>query len=93
MSSEEVTEPGKARQRVEARSLLCYWATAELGIRQTQLAERLRIHQPAVSNAVRRVLIWCGSGNILLKPKSNKKMYVPYPHTKSLHIVEEEVFS
>ena len=54
MSAEDVLEPGKARQRVEARSLLCYWATAELGIRQTQLAQRLPLNQPAISNAVRR---------------------------------------
>jgi hypothetical protein len=44
---------GKARQRVEARSLLCYWATTELGISQTQLAQRLPLKQPAVSNAAR----------------------------------------
>jgi hypothetical protein len=54
MTSEEVVEPGKARQRVEARSLLCYWATTELGISQTELAQRLPLKQPAVSNAVRR---------------------------------------
>ena len=54
MPCEEVTEPGKSRQKVEARSLLCYWATTELGISQIQLAQRLGIHQPAVSNAVRR---------------------------------------
>jgi putative transposase len=54
MSSEEVIEPGKTRQRVEARSLLCYWATTELGISQTDLAQRLPLNQPAVSNAVRR---------------------------------------
>jgi len=54
MPCEEVTEPGKSRQKVEARSLLCYWATTELGISQIQLAQRLGIHQPAVSNEVRR---------------------------------------
>jgi len=54
MSSDEVIEPGKARQRVEARSLLCYWATTELSISQTELAQRLPLNQPAVSNAVRR---------------------------------------
>jgi hypothetical protein len=50
----EVMGPGKARQRVEARSLLCYWANRELGIGQSWLAQRLAINQPAVSNAVRR---------------------------------------
>jgi putative transposase len=54
ISPEEVIEPGKAGQRVEARSLLCYWATTELGMSQTQLAQRLPLKQPAISNAVRR---------------------------------------
>jgi len=54
MSSEEVLEPGKTRKTVEARSLLCYWATTELGINQTQLARRLPLNQPAVSNSVKR---------------------------------------
>jgi len=27
MSSQEILETGKSRQRVEARSLICYWAT------------------------------------------------------------------
>jgi REP-associated tyrosine transposase len=54
ISPGEVIEPGKDRQRVRARSLVCYWATTELGISQTQLAQRLPLNQPAVSNAVRR---------------------------------------
>jgi hypothetical protein len=54
LSPAEVLEQGKTRQRVEARSLVCYWATTELGITQTQLAQRLPLHQPAISNAVRR---------------------------------------
>lgn len=54
ISSEEVLEPGKAHQRVEARSILCYWAARELGISQAELARRLSLNQPAISNAVRR---------------------------------------
>jgi putative transposase len=54
MASEEVIAPGKDRQRVEARSLLCYWAATELSISQTELARRLPLNQPAVSNAVKR---------------------------------------
>jgi len=54
MSSQEILETGKSRQRVEARSLICYWATTQLGISQTQLARRLHLKQPVVSNAVKR---------------------------------------
>ena len=32
----------------------CYLATAELGIRQGQLAKRVRLTQPVISMAVRR---------------------------------------
>ena len=46
--------PGKQPAKVKARSLFCYWATAELGITMTHLAGLLKISQPAVSNCVRR---------------------------------------
>jgi DNA-binding MarR family transcriptional regulator len=39
---------------VVARSLLCFWATAELAISQVELGRKLKISQPAVSMAVRR---------------------------------------
>jgi len=47
---------GKNRSRISAcaRSLLCYWASAELGISQVRLATVLGLTQPAVSQAVRR---------------------------------------
>jgi hypothetical protein len=54
MSPEEIMERGKERRKVEARSILCYWATDSLGISQGELAKRLKLTQPAVSQAVRR---------------------------------------
>ena len=54
MSPEEILERGKDRIKVRARSILCYWATDYLGISQGQLAKRLKLTQPAVSQAVRR---------------------------------------
>lgn len=50
----EILVGGKKRQIVLARSLLCYWATGELGISQAWLARRLGISQPAVCSAVER---------------------------------------
>ena len=36
------------------RSLVCYWAFNELGMNQTELAQKFGISQPAVSFAVRK---------------------------------------
>ena len=51
---ETVWEKSRRPQVVQARSLLCYWATRELGMSMTETANRLGLTQPAVSIAVRR---------------------------------------
>jgi hypothetical protein len=51
---EAVWAKGKHRRTVEARSLLCFWATSELAISQTFLARKLNISQPAVGLSVKR---------------------------------------
>ncbi len=54
MTSEAVWASGKQPKIVQARSLLCYWATSELGIRQAWLSRKLGISQAAVSLSVSR---------------------------------------
>lgn len=54
MSPEEVMDSGKGRRGVQARSILCYWATDQLGISQSRLAGILNLTQPAISQAVSR---------------------------------------
>jgi len=54
LTAEQVLAGGKYKERVAARSLLCYWATTELAISQVELSQKLKISQPAVSIAVRR---------------------------------------
>lgn len=51
---EEVWKTGKKPVRSQARSLLCYWATRELGLTATSVGRRLSITQPAVSRAAER---------------------------------------
>ena len=51
---EIVWEKSRRPQVVQARSLLCYWASNELGMRMTEIAIRLGLSQPAVSIAARR---------------------------------------
>ena len=45
---------GKHARIVPARSVFCYWAVRELGMRETEVARRLKLTQPAVYISVRR---------------------------------------
>jgi putative transposase len=54
LRTEEILDGIGERKRVEARSILSYWATDQLGITQSQLAEKLHMSQSAISHAVRR---------------------------------------
>ncbi len=54
MDSNQVVTNSKNKQAVRARSLVCYWAFNELGMNQTELAQKFGISQPAVSSAVRK---------------------------------------
>jgi putative transposase len=50
----ELRKSGKDRKRVQARSLLCYWAVRELSLSQTDLAKRLRLSPAGISLSVKR---------------------------------------
>ena len=50
----EIWAPGKERKRVEARSLLCYWAVRDLGINMAELSRRLKLSLSGVSLSVNR---------------------------------------
>ena len=54
INQSEVLAPGKERGRVQARSLLCYWAARELGISMAELSRRLKISASAVTLSVKR---------------------------------------
>jgi len=45
---------GKGRIRVEARSLLCYWAVRDIGINMAELSRRLKLSLSGVSLSVKR---------------------------------------
>jgi len=49
-----VLSRGRQRQRVEARSLLCYWAVRELGMTLTELARFFGMSPSAVGYSVQR---------------------------------------
>ena len=54
IETKDVLAPGKYALNVKARSLLCYWAARELGMTTVDLARRLNLAQPTVSQAVAR---------------------------------------
>jgi putative transposase len=54
MPLSEVLREGKYARTVAARSLLCYWANRELGVSTVELARRLNLAQPTISQSVDR---------------------------------------
>ena len=54
MKAETLLSPGRYKQLVQARSLVCFWAVHEANISQAELSRRFAITQPAVSMAVTR---------------------------------------
>ena len=54
MEKHEVFSKGRHQGKVEASSLLAYWAVGELGMSPTDLARQLQMSVPGVGFAVQR---------------------------------------
>ena len=52
MRYEDVIDSERAGKRIQSRSILCFWATDQLGLSQTQSGQILNLTQPAISHAV-----------------------------------------
>jgi putative transposase len=50
----EVFSKGIKKQKVQARSLFCFWAVRELGIPMRNLAKKLGLSGPGMGYAVER---------------------------------------
>ncbi len=72
LEPKDVLAPGKYAQSVKARSLLCYWPTRELGMTTVDLARRLNLAQPTVSQAVIRGQKIAEDQGLSLIDKSNQ---------------------
>ena len=54
MEPNEILSKGKQQQKVQARSLFCFWAVRELGISLRELARRLEMSSPGAGFSVER---------------------------------------
>jgi REP element-mobilizing transposase RayT len=54
LTPEQILDTQRTRVRTNARSILCYWATDQLGLAQSQLSQIFKKTQSAISHAVRR---------------------------------------
>ncbi|MCJ8501925.1 transposase [Desulfatitalea alkaliphila] len=54
IDTDQMWSGGKQTKTVQARRLLCYWATHELGMSQAALSKRLQLSPSAISLAVAR---------------------------------------
>ena len=54
LSKQDIIKPSRQRQRVMARSVLCYWAIRELGVSGSELSQILELCQSSVSRSVGR---------------------------------------
>ena len=50
----DIWAPGKERYRVRARSLLCFWASRELRISQSELSRKFKLSPATISQCVKR---------------------------------------
>ncbi len=54
LTEDEMLDGVRDKRRTDARSILMHWATDQLGITRTKLAEKLNLTQSAISHAARR---------------------------------------
>lgn len=66
MDSDEVFSKGRQNRKVQARSLLCFWASRELGMSHTALAKKLEMSLAGVGFSVERGESIAKNGNYLL---------------------------
>jgi putative transposase len=54
MNRADVLSSGRQPHKVRARSLLCFWASRELGMSMLQWSKRIKIFQPTASQSATR---------------------------------------
>jgi REP element-mobilizing transposase RayT len=67
METDEVCLRGRQDRKVRARSLLCFWASRELGISHTELAKRFELSLAAIGFSVERGELIAKEGKYFLE--------------------------
>ncbi len=67
LTEDQILDGVRDKKRTDARSILTYWATDQLGITQAKLAAKLNLTQSAISHAVRRGRILVENNQYSLK--------------------------
>lgn len=67
MEPDEVYSKGRQDKKVKARSLLCFWASRELGISHTELAKRFELSPAAIGFSVERGELIAEKGKYFLE--------------------------
>jgi hypothetical protein len=67
MKPDEVFSKGRQDKKVKARSLLCFWASRELGLPHTALAKKLEMSLAGIGFSVQRGELIAKAGNYSLQ--------------------------
>ena len=67
MKPDEVFSKGRQDRKVKARSLLCFWASRELGISHTSLAKKIEMSLANIGFCVERGELLVKEGNYSLE--------------------------
>ena len=74
LSPEKIMAPGKKRDVVKARRILCFWSVHRLGMTMTAVAKKLGVSVPTVSVAVAKGERLACEENIFLLKMLNIKI-------------------
>ena len=66
MEMDEIFSKGRQSRKVRARSLLCFWASRELGMSHTDLAKKLEMSPAGIGFSVDRIESIAKKSNYLL---------------------------
>ncbi len=71
VEQKQLLSKARANTLSQAKALICFWGTQELGYTMREIANRLAISQPAVSNWVKQGQMYCKEQGVEFKVIEN----------------------